>query len=78
MLSSEEIAFYRNLYRVFNDPTISDNIVKYAQMKQELALKRVRGKNDQYDQGYFNGLADAWTDIVNLRSALLEIMKQIG
>lgn len=75
-LNSEEILFYRNLYSVLNDPHISQLLEKYSKIKYNEALDRVRVKQDTYDHGYWNGNADAWKSLLDLKARIMEIIKR--
>lgn len=75
-LNSEEHLFYRSLYSVLNDPHISALLERYGRIEYEKALNRVRSKQDTYDYGYFNGQADAFKSLLDLKSRITEIMKR--
>lgn len=77
-LSQEEGQFYRQLFKVLSDPAINDLFVKFAQMKYNNAINKVRTKLDPYDYGYQNGAADTWQQVSNIKNTVTEILKNVG
>jgi len=78
MLTEDEKKFYRDLYRIINDPKVNDIIVTYAKKEYNKAVKDIRTKREPYEYGYGNGSADCWQHIIELKARLTEIMKNIG
>lgn len=78
MLSKEEALLYRNLYAVICDQTIADLLSQYATKQFNTAVRNLRSKRDAYDNGYANGVADAWEHIINLKPKIMEIVKGLS
>lgn len=78
MLTTEEIGFYKQLYAVLCDEKTNELFVKYSKKMYDNAIKKVRTKQDTYEYGYNNGVADAWQHIGQLKYHLTEIMKNVG
>lgn len=76
-MEPSEAAFYKALYRVVSSQDF-DLVVKYGKIKQDQAVKQVRSKKEIYEYGFNNGYADAWEEIITLRSSLIKIMQNIG
>lgn len=77
MLSPEELTLYKTLFKIISDPVISEPLAKYARIQYDIAVKNVRSKKDVYEYGYFNGIADAYQNMIQLKSVLLNILKSV-
>lgn len=73
----EEQAYYTSLYKVINDPVINELLVKYAKMKYDNAIKNMRSKKELYDYAYNNGIADAFQDLINLKTTVMGILRNV-
>lgn len=77
-MDAAEAKFYKDFYRILNNPEIEQLFVKYAQMKYNSSIKKVLLKHDVYDSGFHSGQALAWQDLIQLKSTVTEIMRNLS
>lgn len=75
-MTSAEAAFYKQLYKLVSSIDFA-LLANYGKMKQDQEIKLIRSKCEPYEHGYYNGKADVWEHIINLKDHVTKVMQNI-